>query len=365
VFDMPRYIQQIEVLALEARERMDEERKDVGDLANSSLPRMDFVTPGHESGMSRDRALRHYARTWAVGLYRRKPFPGFHPGVYLEGMVTTDRPGDPLAHYLRGGEPDGPWCYEVIEPASDVGVIRIDARIALHVHVYYPALLPEIVERLNINVTKPDLLISVPSRQVGQEVRAMLDDYAGRVVEIREVPNRGRDIGPFLTAFGATLMRGYEIVGHLHTKKSVDVSDVRVGDRWRRFLLEHLLGGADPMADIILSRMFADPTIGIVVPDDPNVIGWDDNKSYAESLMDRLALETLPEQFLFPVGTMFWARVDALRPIFELGLDWNDYPAEPLPYDGSLLHALERLFGVVANRKPYRAVTTSVPGSAR
>ena len=37
----------------------------------------------------------------------------------------------------------------------------------------------------------------------------------------------------------------------------------------------------------------------------------------------------------FPVNRMFWARPAALAPLFDLGLDWSDYPAEPLPYDGS------------------------------
>ena len=32
----------------------------------------------------------------------------------------------------------------------------------------------------------------------------------------------------------------------------------------------------------------------------------------------------------------------ALAPLMGLNLGWEDYPDEPLPYDGSVLHALER-----------------------
>jgi lipopolysaccharide biosynthesis protein len=66
--------------------------------------------------------------------------------------------------------------------------------------------------------------------------------------------------------------------------------------------------------------------------------------------------------FNFPLGTMFWARPAALEPLFELGLDWNDYPAEPVPIDGTIMHALERLLPFVVQHRGYRYATTHVPG---
>jgi lipopolysaccharide biosynthesis protein len=119
------------------------------------------------------------------------------------------------------------------------------------------------------------------------------------------------------------------------------------------------------MADIILGRLAEDPSIGMVIPDDPGAGGWDQNKSYAEPLAKRMGIDVLPEHFLFPIGSMFWGRVDALRPLFDLKLDWNDYPQEPIHHDGTVLHAIERLFGVVASRGKYKVATTNVPGVTR
>jgi lipopolysaccharide biosynthesis protein len=62
---------------------------------------------------------------------------------------------------------------------------------------------------------------------------------------------------------------------------------------------------------------------------------------------------------------MFWARTEAIRPLLELGLDWQDYPAEPLPYDGSMLHAVERLLPLVAEKQSTRIVLTNVTGVTR
>jgi lipopolysaccharide biosynthesis protein len=185
-------------------------------------------------------------------------------------------------------------------------------------------------------------------------------------VDIQLVPNRGRDIGPLLTVFGQSIADNYDYVGHLHTKKTVDVEDASVGEKWYRFLLENLLGSdTSTMADCILSTMQSDSSIGMVFPDDPNIVGWSANKAIAETLAKRMGLGAMPEHFIFPVGTMFWARTSALVPLLNLKLDWDDYPKEPLAYDGTLLHALERLFPLSLSLTNLRCVTTNVPGYTR
>jgi lipopolysaccharide biosynthesis protein len=149
----------------------------------------------------------------------------------------------------------------------------------------------------------------------------------------------------------------------LHTKKT-NIQE-EMSKNWLLFLLENLLGGRSNMADIILGYMAADPSIGIVFPDDPYIVGWGSNKSYAEALGQRLGFSRFPENLVFPIGTMFWARVESLLPIFHLDLGWQDYPAEPLPYDGTMLHALERLLPLVAAKQGFRSVLTNVPGITR
>jgi lipopolysaccharide biosynthesis protein len=98
------------------------------------------------------------------------------------------------------------------------------------------------------------------------------------------------------------------------------------------------------MADIIISRIAECRDIGMVFPEDPDIHGWGLNRPFAESLAQRLNLGPLPEYFNFPAGTMFWADVSSLEPLFDLNLTWSDYPEEPLPYDGTVLHAIGRMF---------------------
>jgi lipopolysaccharide biosynthesis protein len=112
--------------------------------------------------------------------------------------------------------------------------------------------------------------------------------------------------------------------------------------------------------------MAANDQLGLVFPDEPNVIGWSKNKEIAEDLAHQFGIKELPDRhFNFPVGTMFWARTEALKPLLSKGFRWEDFPEEPLPYDGTVLHALERLLPFVAKKMGYQVSMTHVPGMTR
>jgi glycosyltransferase involved in cell wall biosynthesis len=367
-FSMNDYVARLEVLARSVCDHTQQEKADVQVILDSELFRPDFsCPPPNAQGQTAEGEVRAYVRAWASGVSRRKPFPGFHPGVYLEQHGVAVQGADPLADYLRAGRPDGQWNYPVIV-AGDVGDESLpdSRRVALHIHAYYPELLPEILSRLSRNRARPDLFVSIANKDAHPLVVGELENYKGKVVDIQLVPNRGRDIGPFLTAFGQRIMADYDFVGHIHTKKSADVKDAAMGSSWYRFLLENLLGGeAGSMVDSILEKMNADASIGMVFPDDPYVVGWSGNRIIAESLAARMGLRELPDNFNFPVGTMFWARASALAPLMNLKLDWEDYPEEPLPYDGTALHAVERLFSLVGSVNHLRSAVTNVKGLTR
>jgi lipopolysaccharide biosynthesis protein len=168
-----------------------------------------------------------------------------------------------------------------------------------------------------------------------------------------------------LTAPQIESLFDYDIFGHFHGKRSLHV-DSSMGDSWRNFLWEHLVGGEYEMVDCIVDAFETDPTLGLVFAEDPNLNDWDQNRALAEGLASRMGLATvLPTHFDFPLGTMFWARPQALKPLFDLGLTPEDFPGEPLPIDGTLLHALERLIPFAAIHRGYRYATTYLEGWTR
>jgi lipopolysaccharide biosynthesis protein len=236
-------------------------------------------------------------------------------------------------------------------------------RVALHGHFYYPELVSNFLEKLAVNQTRCDLFLSTTDEAKADVLRHATNQYDRGKVTIRIVPNRGRDVGAFLTSFAEDVIGKYDVVGHVHGKRSLFVGETAMGDSWREFLWQNLLGDSYPMVDGIVERFASDEGLGIVFPEDPHLCDWDYNLEIATGLAQKMGIEApLPPFFNFPVGTMFWARTRALAPLFDLGLRWDDYPEEPVAIDGTILHAIERLLPFAARHAGYGYATTSVPG---
>lgn len=349
-----------------AEERLKREIADRDEVRKSKFLDRRYAYPwlGRDDRLS----VATYTTTWRIGIKPRKPRPGFHPGIYAEkqGLKEWSIDGDPLAHYLRSGRPEGPWLLPVIKPKVLGARRRSPLRTALHIHLFYEEIIPELLRRIRRSRSRPDLFISVPSEEILQEAKKHFQLLPARKIEIRVVPNAGRDIGPMLSEFSNELQY-YQVIGHFHVKKSLDYKNRNLIENWINFLSENMLGGKKPMIDVILHAMEQDPGLGLVFPDDPHVIGWTGNRDRAASLMKRMGLKTgLPERFInFPVGTMFWARPQALKPLFDLNLDWSHYPEEPIPPDGTMLHAIERILPMISEQSGYRNAVTCIRGVFR
>lgn len=330
----------------------------------------DFMVPKATRISDRSAAAIYYLTTnWREATPRR-PEPGFNPLVYLRHLEAEGATGvDPYAEFLRRGRPAGAWLRNVLDGTSHSQMPEGAAspRSALHIHAYYPDMIGMIVERLARNQIHPDLFINAGDRSSLNAALSAFSGYRGRIAEARVVANRGRDLGPFLTEFGTALVRDYDVIGHLHTKKSMLLNDRELVDRWVHFLYENLIGGVQggAMMDRIMAAFAEDERLGIVFPSDPHLVGWSRNEEIAASLAPRLGLLELPEIHDFPLGTMFWARAEALRPFVAMDLGWDDYPAEPVSYDGTILHAMERLFGVVAESRGLKVALTNIKGVTR
>lgn len=370
-FNMPAYVEALDAMGRKAAEQ--NRPGDVIGLIGSGAVDPSFVTAPHEPTLAPEAAARTAILHWRLwngveaqerGVRNVQPFrrgcPGFHPTLYAlahrAACVEGDR--DPLAHWIEAGRPAGPWARAVHAPLA--APTEAGLRVALHGHFHYPELLEDLLTRLRANKTPVDLFLTTDTEAKAAVLAKLVAAYPG-ASRIEITPNRGRDIGPFLTVLKTILSEGYDIVGHVHSKRSLAV-DPAMGDRWRNFLWENLIGNPSAMVDTAAAAFAGDASLGLLMAEDPHVVGWDKNRQAADELAARIGLALpLPDYLDFPLGTMFWARAAALKPLVALDLTPDDYPEEPLPDDGTVLHAIERLMPSVVQHAGFNTGGLRVP----
>lgn len=248
-----------------------------------------------------------------------------------------------------------PDAHRFPDPAP---LAALQMRVGVVAHVFYDDLIDEFADYLARMPVPFCLFVSVmdeASRHRAQARFAQLEMVTR--LEIRIVPNRGRDIAPMLVTFREEVL-SLDVVAHIHTKKSLYSGNER--QDWRHYLLDSLLGSADRIARH-LGRFQADPLLGILYPESfPGVPAWAhtwlSNFDVCRELGHRLGLDIEPGRYFdFPAGSMFWARVAALRPLFALRLRLDDFPDEQGQTDGTLQHAIERLLVPVIREQGFVA----------
>src|SRR5205085_415942 len=137
-FDMAGYVEQLQRSGLDRIPTASQESLDCLTIAENPRLNIGYLVGFRGREFERQRAIRHFVRSWEIGFFLRKPYPGFHPGIYLEQCGIRKLDSNPLAHYMRSGSPAGPWDYEILFPPEnslpDESVEPVSA--ALHVHVF-------------------------------------------------------------------------------------------------------------------------------------------------------------------------------------------------------------------------------------
>lgn len=215
-------------------------------------------------------------------------------------------------------------------------------RVAAIIHVFYPDLLPAVIEKLANIPAGVDLFLSTDSEAKQAEIRRHTAGWVKGSIDIRVMPNRGRDIAPKIVGFADVYAR-YDIFLHLHTKKSPHGGDPLAG--WRDYLIDTLIGSPEIATSNL--ALFNDPRMGVVFPqhmfDLRGVLNWGFDYETARRLMKRIGVTIDKNHLLeFPSGSMFWGRSAAIRPLLDLRLSVEDFPEESGQIDGTLAHAIER-----------------------
>lgn len=240
------------------------------------------------------------------------------------------------------------------------GAPALERPVGVFLHLFYDDLAPVLRDRLSAVDLPHRIYISTDTETKAAAIRASFPEAL-----IRILPNRGRDVLPKLFGF-ADVHDRHDIILHLHGKKSPHSGKL---DHWLDHSLTCLLPNRTEVFRI-LSLFQSVPELGMLAPlTYQAVLGaahWGDNYDIARELYLRMGLPgDLPgdADLEFPVGSMFWARTAALRPLLALNLTQTHFPEEAAQVDATTAHAIERMFGVVCSATGHRLIKVAPAGS--
>ena len=216
--------------------------------------------------------------------------------------------------------------------------------LAIIIHVYFEELLPGLLMHLQpFEKSSSKLFVGTTPDKHDAVNRILSKTVFPYHLEVFE--NRGRDILPFLKLSQLAVNERYGLILKLHTKKS----DHRLsGELWRREIYKHLL--SPEAVDRLMQVFTLHPELGLIGPAGhivPMSLYYGGNARAIGYLSHRLRLEPHRlKDMSFVAGSMFYIRAEALKPLLALKLNRDLFEEERGQIDGTMAHAVERVFAV-------------------
>jgi len=234
---------------------------------------------------------------------------------------------------------------------------KSDKSIAVISHLYYKDLLDydfkflsNVPEYIDIIITTDEISKKI---FIEENFLSKLKNNSKVVL----VNSRGRDMSGLFVGC-KDIINNYDYFCFIHDKKSSHNLYNLSGSSFRDILWDNMLNSEDYINSIIKSFDDND-SLGVIVP--PRVYHsanftsfyynyWLENIDEIKKLFDEMniSIELNLNELPLSIGNCYWAKVEALKPIFDLNLNYEDFCSEPMPADGTISHALERIYGHVA-----------------
>lgn len=244
-------------------------------------------------------------------------------------------------------------------------------RSAFIYHVYFMDLLEDTCHYIASLPEETDLYITSTEDKIPQIREYMQQHGIFHQATFIPVINRGRDVSALLVAACPVVLSGkYDVIGFAHDKKSSqNQENGHHGTESQGFaykLMENTLG-SEAYVKNILTLFAENPRLGQVTPPPPyhalyfaHTIPHDWGANYEitkELLEDRLGIH-VPLSPTKPtasaMGSCYWFRVEALKPLFEYGWKYEDFlPEGQMGEDGTISHAIERANGYICQSRGY------------
>lgn len=235
---------------------------------------------------------------------------------------------------------------------------------AIIMYLYYEDTLTNYYSYIQNIPEKIDTYIFSSNILVVENVQKYINSLGRENLYIQQKENRGRDVSALLVA-AKDIVQQHEYICFVHDKKATAKYLENDTKKWVELLWENTLYSKEFILNI-LYEFQTNPKIGMFVP--PKPIGkymwtglhnwWGKNLKNAENLAKELGLSCTLQESSTPIaiGTVFWAKRESLNKLLCYGWEYEDFVEEPMPSDGTISHAIERILSYVVKDMGYETM---------
>lgn len=235
-------------------------------------------------------------------------------------------------------------------------------KIALIIHIYFEDLIKYCFNYACSMPDYSDIYITTNTLEKKQLIEKVFSMGKWNNVEVILIENRGRDVSALLVAAKSFIM-DYDYVCFMHDKKVGQLNYEIKGESFSYQCFESNLKN-NAYVNHIINLFEENPRLGLLTPPPPShadyyptiSFEWGYNYDNVKQLADKLGLNVSIDPLkepIAPLGTMFWFRSKAMKQLFDLNWEYSDFPPEPNGTDGTLLHAIERIYPYVVQNEGY------------
>ena len=240
-------------------------------------------------------------------------------------------------------------------------------KIALCFHVYYEDLLDSSILYMKSVPEYADIYITTSNEKIYPLIeKKCKENDIKNIKSIKYINARGRAESAFLVATKDFVLN-YDYACIVHDKLTARITPTIIGKEFGLQNLDSLLKTRTYVENII-GLFEREPRLGMLEPVNTihSIYGdvtygfeWSPiNENYlgVVKLLEKLKISVPIDRNIPPVcpmGAMFWMRPVAMKKLIDYSWEYTDFPEEPLPPDGSLIHIIERVYPFIVQEAGY------------
>ena len=225
-------------------------------------------------------------------------------------------------------------------------------------HLYYEEMITNVLEYIDRIPAEVDVYVISPKKVI---LSVLKEECGDKHLTMINKPNRGRDVAALLISCRDIVFK-YRYICFLHDKKPIRDGLSKDTNLWLMNLWENMLASEDYIRNVY--KLFVDhDEYGLLLP--PERYGeyfndwlkskWGRNFETTRDLAYKLRLNANVELEYpsFSLGTTLWCRTEVLKKLIDYPWKYEEFQDEPMDDDGTISHAIERIFPYLANDAGY------------